>query len=80
LDTDGLNSNGSVKSLRKRAEEASIPIKQTTQKLILEYVGKAKGAVQVTAERGFIGLDGLLTNRRKYSINRNSITDPWGSP
>ena len=72
----GLNSDGDVKSLRKQLEEANIPIKETTPKLIPEYVGKAKRAAQITAERGCMELDGLLPNVKKYSMNGNSIKYP----
>ena len=38
-------------------------------------MGKPKGAAQITAEIGFIALDGLLTNGRKYYMNWTSIKD-----
>ena len=72
----GLNSDGNAKALKIRAVEANIPIEVTTPKVIPGYVGKAKGAAQIAAERGFIGLDGLLSNGKKYSMNGTSTKDP----
>ena len=76
LDASGLNSDGDVELLRKQAEEANILIKEITPKLIPGYIGKAKGAAKITAERGFIGLDELLSDGRKDSMNANSTKDP----
>ena len=58
MEEKGLNTDGKVEQLKQRATEANIPISETTGKLIPGYIGKAKGALQIAAERGFISLDG----------------------
>lgn len=74
--THGLNCDGGVESLQKQAQEANISLKETTVKVKHGYVGKPKGAAQIAAETGFIGLDGSLFIGRNYSMNVTSIKDP----
>ena len=76
MEDRGLNSDGDVKSLRARAVTANLPIKEITPNVIPGYVGKPKGALQIAAERGFIDIDGILTNGNKYSMNGTSFKDP----
>ena len=45
-----------------------IPLKETIPKVIPGYVDKARGAAQIAAERGFVGLDGLIQNGKKHSM------------
>jgi len=54
-------------------------LKEITGKVKPGYVGKPKGAAQIAAERGFISLDGLLENGKKY-INITLILIPKCHP
>ena len=62
LEDKGLNSDDDVKTLIFRATEANITISRTSGKVISGYIGKPKGAAQITAEQGFNRLDGTLAN------------------
>ena len=75
LEEKGLNTDGKVGQLKQRATEANIPFSQTTGKTIPGYIGKAKGALQIAAERGFISLDGKLADGKKASMRGTSKKD-----
>ena len=69
LEAKGFNGEGKVDQLRTRANEAGIPLTEITQKIVYGYVGKAKGAAQIACERGFVDLDGKLSNGAKFTMN-----------
>ena len=76
LNARNINSDGLVEDLRKRAEEAIIPISETSGKVIEGYVGKPKGALQIACEREFCDLSGNDENGIKLTLHGASRKDP----
>ena len=48
---------------------------ETAQKIVQGYVGKAKGASQIVCERGFVDLEGKLSNGAKFTMQGTSSKD-----
>lgn len=64
--------------MKIRAHDAGIPLTETKTNVVPGYVGKQIGAAQIAYERGFITLDRLLPNERKFTMqgtsSRNTVT------
>jgi hypothetical protein len=54
LDAAGINSKGNVPILKERCRQARISLEKNLDKLIPGFVGKPKGALQISYERGLI--------------------------
>ena len=75
LEDKGLNTDGKVTQLKRRAIEVNIPIAETTGKVVPGYFGKPKGTLQISAERGFINQEGKLPNGKKAIMHGTSKKD-----
>ena len=75
LEAKGYNGEGKVADLQKQAKDADIPLTETNGKIIEGYIGKPKGAAQISCERGFLNLEGKLPNGTKCSMNGTSSKD-----
>ena len=64
-----------LKRCKNEQKKQHIPLKETAQKVKPRYVRKPKGVAQIADRQGFIGLDGLLENHRKYTMNKISKKD-----
>ena len=78
LEDKGLNLVGWVADLRERAQQADIPITESSIKIIPGYVNKPKGILQIAFERGFLDKSGKLHNGKKATLtctrSKNPIT------
>ena len=70
-----MNSDDNVAQLRAQAQQANIPITETMSIVVPGYIGKLKGAAQIACERGFIDLNGNLSNGRKMLMGGSSVKD-----
>ena len=76
LEHEGINSDGNIDSMQRRAIEAGLPVsKLVMKKIIPSYVGKAKGTAQVACERGLLSLDGKLLDGSKGTHRGENVKD-----
>jgi hypothetical protein len=75
LDAAGINSRGNVPVLKERCRQAGISLEKTLDKLIPGFVGKPKGALQLSYERGFINANKKNAGGKIVSWEGSTIKD-----